>query len=322
MGPDALHVLWRRLAPDTSPRAALESLCGVPGDSVADLATVVGAASPEAERLVATTPAILHRLRTTMSTTPERCVGHVQGPVMWAETLNARANMFGAEDIFVCGVQREDHDVAENRVLLAALDQVVRAAPLLGSEVVAACPDRLREQAAEHVSAARFLRNDPHLAGVRRRKTTPATLQRTRLSRRGRDYEPAVRMLERRSHPLRPDDLALVTDRRTAGQLRALLLVDDALRRSGHEPGPWQCVGGEIRAEGLRYRNWRRAGAGGSHGVLVGSMLVDGTAGDDPDERIRVLDQLTERAGMRRFSLVSSAEEADLAVGMELASIR
>jgi len=123
----ALDLIWRRLSRPFNLVHAVPALTGVPASDVADLVTLHLALSAEAEALLAAAPQILRSLASTTSSSAARSNGDVRGPIMWAETLTARANTFGADDIFVCAAPRREHDISENRVLVAALNLIARA---------------------------------------------------------------------------------------------------------------------------------------------------------------------------------------------------
>ena len=84
------------------------------------------ARSPEAERLLATMPSTVRALATSMQTRNERCIGELRGPVLWSETMSARASSFGDEGLFVCATPSRAYDVDENEVLVAALHTIAR----------------------------------------------------------------------------------------------------------------------------------------------------------------------------------------------------
>src|SRR4051812_37655871 len=116
--------LWARLGESEHCTDAISTLCGIPQSWLSDLAVLTSAASSTTRRLLDGAPTLLHVLQTSTAMQPERCVGHVRGPVLWSETLSARAHTLGGDDVFVCGVQRRHYDIQENHVLLGALDQV------------------------------------------------------------------------------------------------------------------------------------------------------------------------------------------------------
>ncbi len=87
------------------------------------------ATSPEAEALLEAMPKTVRSLATSLQTQTERCLGSLRGPVLWSETMSARASSFGDEGLFVCKTPSRAYDIDENRVLVAALDVDPRLGP-------------------------------------------------------------------------------------------------------------------------------------------------------------------------------------------------
>lgn len=86
------------------------------------------AGSPQAERLLDEFPRTVRGLATSMQIQNERCKGELRGPVLWSETMSARASSFGDPDLYVCMTPSHAYDIDENQVLMAALMAVRNAA--------------------------------------------------------------------------------------------------------------------------------------------------------------------------------------------------
>ena len=86
------------------------------------------ATSPEAEGLLDAMPTVVRSLATSLQTQTERCLGNLRGPVLWSETMSARASSFGDEGLFVCKTPSRAYDIDENRVLVASLVMIADAA--------------------------------------------------------------------------------------------------------------------------------------------------------------------------------------------------
>src|SRR5690606_16700333 len=84
--------------------------------------------SPEAERMLDEFPRTIRSLATSMKTQAERCMGELRGPVLWSETMSARASTFGANDVYVCATPSRAYDIVENQVLRFALEKLHEAA--------------------------------------------------------------------------------------------------------------------------------------------------------------------------------------------------
>jgi hypothetical protein len=312
----ALTSVWDRVGPHDRANIAVHALIGIPPEVIAELALLVAAASADADRLIRTTPGVLRHLSSSTTMVAERCVAHVRGPVLWSETLNARAHTLGSDDVFVCGVLQRDYDTTENEVLLSALDLVGRAGAILDHEATEFLDPTTVALAAARSTAARSLRAERSLDGVRRNRAGNMQVHRVRNGRHSKQYQPALSVLNRRTEPFRGRDLILFTDPKTVGQLRGLVLMCAALERRGMTIGDLAFAGAEVSAGPLRYRNWRHATEQGNFGLLIGPVLVDTPGTDDPTERAAVLADLEARAGRRKFCVVTNDVEADLAVDL------
>jgi len=314
----ALDLIWRRLNRPFNLVHAVPALTGFPAAHVADLVTLHLAVSSEAEALLAGTPRMLRTLASSTTTEIGGSRGDIRGPIQWAETLNARANSFGAEDVFVCATPRRDHDVSENRALVAALGQIARAGRVLSSESVVHFEPEQLDRIAANAATARSLLRSPRLAGVSRGQFGTRELHKITIGRRSEQYREAIRMLQRRIEPLRGAELHQLCDHKTIAQHHALVLVMAALQRRGFAVPHFRAVSGELTAGLLCYRNWRHATSSGNHGILVNQVLVDAPDGLTPGSRTQTLNDLERRAGDRPFCLVASSEDAEMAVDIAL----
>jgi hypothetical protein len=313
---EALTAIWERVDADARPNLAIHALCGVPATMIAELGLLLAAASDDADLLIRTTPGVLRTLSSSTTMAAERCVGHVRGPVLWSETLTARAHTLGSDDVFVCGVMQRDFDTTENEVLLSALDLVGRAGAIMDHSATEFLEADTLEMARARSFAARSLRAEKSLDGVRRNRAGNMQVHRVLNGRHAKQYQPALSVLRRRSEPFRAADLPLICDPRTLGQLRGLAFMCAALERRGMTIEQFVFAGEEVSAGPLRFRNWRHATEQGNHGLLLGPVLVDTPGSDDADERARVLADLEGRAGRRKFCLVANDDEADMALDL------
>lgn len=315
-----LHLLWSRMSRPFNLVRALPALCGIPSSHVADLITLHLALTAEAEHLIEAGPELIRSLTSTTTITPKRTIGAVTGAVLWGETLTARANGLGGEDVFVCGAPERDHDTPENQVFAASLGLIVRAGRRL--ETPAALESlRVDQRAvvADRSSRANRLLSHYHLAPLRNTRPTPRAITSARQSRNAPHFAAALEMWSRRHDPIHPDELLSCTDAITRGQQRALALVMLALQRRGIVVPQLRVKGHELIAGDLRYRNWHHATPSGGHGIVLRRLLVDGAPDSTTAARSRALAQLERRAGDRMFCLVTSEAEAEMAVELAYA---
>lgn len=318
----ALDLIWRRLNRPFNLEHAVPALTGFPASDVAHLVALHLAVSAEAEVLLDATPTLLRTLSSSTTTEPSRGRGDIRGPVMWSETLTARANTFGADDVFVCATPRRDHDISENRVLVAALVAVARAERALTSPAVRYFDETRRERIERNAATAKGFLRHKHLSSVRRATVGSRELHKVSSGRRASHYSSAIALLRRRVEPLRGSELHTLCDARTIAQHHALVLVMASLQRRGLVVPQFRAVSGELVAGRLRYRNWRTPTSSGNHGILLDQVLIDAPDTASAAARSEALADLERRAGGRIYCLVSSMEEAELAVDLALAATR
>ncbi len=314
-----LHLLWSRMSRPFNLVHALPALCGIPPSHVADLMTLHVALTEQAEQLLEAAPRLLRSLTCSTSIAPERSVGAVRGPILWAETLTARAHGLGAEDVFVCGAPQRDFDTVENRIFVAALELLAGAARRTSSPAAQrSLHPQQRQLITERSAAAQAFLAEPSLRPLRHRRPGARAVANARRGRRAPQFEPAFQMWARRTDPIHPDELLACTDPRTRGQQRAFALVMMTLVRRGLAVPQLRIEGSEVVAGRLRYRNWRRATAAGNHGILLDGVLIDGAPDAGSTSRADALARLERRAGERLFCLVTDEVEAEVAVELAL----
>src|SRR5690606_20576460 len=114
------------------------------------------------------------------------------GPILWGETLTARAHGLGEEDVFVCGAPQRDYDTVENRIFVAALELLARAA---GRTTTPAAERSLlphqRQVILDRGAAAQRFLADPTLKPLRNRRPNARAVANARRGRRAPQFEPA-----------------------------------------------------------------------------------------------------------------------------------
>lgn len=226
-----LERLWRRLAQPVDPTEAAHALCGLLPGNARQLLGVALAASPEADALLDGMGRLLRSLAVSTTSRPLRCEGEIRGPVLWSETMAARAASPGAGGVFICASPRRAFDTDENRVLVAALGRIVRAAR--AADPPEAGPVRppkaaLRRARANGDRARRALEHRS-LAGVPRGHVTGRMLHRTRTSTKAANFRPAVAVVQRSWAEHAPVDLAPYVDADLAAEHRLAADVLDVL---------------------------------------------------------------------------------------------
>ena len=94
----------------------VDALLGLSTEVVQQLAGVTVAVCDEAAALLADAPVLVRSLTTSVASVPIRTRGEVRGPVLWSETMSARAATAGDTDLFVCKSPQRDYDTPENLI--------------------------------------------------------------------------------------------------------------------------------------------------------------------------------------------------------------
>jgi len=223
--------LWRRRSPRSPAVPSATALTGVETSTLSDATSIALAASDEARALLDGMEVRIRTLPTTVATSSERCVSSVRGPIMWSETLTARANALGNDDVFVCMTTSRSFDTIENRLLVDALNSIaVAARALRGPTGERVDPDEAARIEAIAIEAAGW-RGDSRFADVTTRRLTGRAAAHVRGGHRRAWMEPIHAVRSRAREPFWPEDVVGLCDEWTAALHRTVVQVLDALDR-------------------------------------------------------------------------------------------
>jgi hypothetical protein len=317
--------LWSRLARPFDVVSTIAALVGLSPAVVAQLVGTVIATSAEAELLLDEFPDTVRALATSIHTNAERCIGSLRGPVLWSETMSARASSFGDEALFVCSAPSRAYDIDENQVLVAALVHV-REAGKLASEAAGdrGHDDPLVRAARRNGGDAGRYAEHPSLQRVSRIRPKPRAIKRTRSGKHRKSYQPALAMLERVANPLGRDDVRRWCDRRTLAQHHVLVGLVQRLEESGGRRLPdFRAERGALYSGPVQYYHPRQLGDPQSFsGIVVGQLLVDVPIRLHDPDRERAEAELVARSGGRETMLVMEEGDLDQAVERAIALAR
>jgi hypothetical protein len=263
------------LARPYDPERTTAALLGLSSRVVRQLVGTVLGSSDEAEALLAAMPAIVRSLAIATTDRPQRCVGEIRGPILWSETMSARAASAGDPGLFVCATTTRAYDTDENRVLVAALDLVRRS----GQEADRGLDDATAEgvvRRARHNAqvAARFLDHQA-LTQVPAGRPTARALRRTRAGARRATYRPALAMLGRGGEPLGAALIRAFADEHTRADHDLLAATLQQVEAVTGDPPVLRSDAGELVAGPVRYRHPARPAVDdGPTGIAVGRVRV------------------------------------------------
>jgi len=322
VGYDALDDLWGRLARPFEAASTIGALIGI---SPKDLDRQVGltvANSPEAEHLLDEFPRTVRSLATSMKTHAERCVGELRGPVLWSETMSARASTFGANDVYVCATPSRAYDIDENQVLKWALVKLNLAAESALEGVSSHSEELVYRKVRRAGNDAGRFSEHPSMARVSIRRPNLRTLKRTRSGKKSHAYLPAIAFIRKLSEPIDAAFVRRLRDPHTIRQHELLMTIVHLLEdhTENHLP-EFRIEQGALYAGPVQYHNHHRLADGKvQSGVVVGQLLVDvppeGMTFEDAER------EMAARAGSRHHRLVRTPGDIERAVNhaIELAT--
>jgi hypothetical protein len=320
---DPTAELWNRLSRPFRLAETVDALFGLAPDVVAQLAGSVLCTSPEADELLRSMPTLVRALTTSVQGAPLRSRGEIRGPVLWSETMSARAASFGDPDLFVCTTPQRDYDTAENRVLVGALGVLAEAGKAIDHIGASDYDDPVLRAARTNARAARLFLDHPALTGVTKERVRPRTLKRVRGSKSAGRYRSAMNMLERAAEPLAVESLIPYCDRRTRLQHEVLLAVIEDLEHRGMRIPPLRAEAGALLAGPVTFIHPRRLGARDRlHGIVVGDVLIDVPERARETNRERAMAALAARAHGRVTVVVLDPSEVPAAVDMAVRDAR
>lgn len=266
--PGATAALWSHRDRRIPAVSAAVAMTGLPAHLLEHAARVSFALSCEFEALLEGMEMRTRRLPSVLEDRPERCVHSVRGPVMWSETITARANSFGEEDVFVCRSVRRSFDCPDNRLLVWLLERGASVGRLLRSRssnsgiVERMDPGELR-RAEEIAARARVWRSAPRLTGVPARR--PNRSETTRI-RRSRSVGPETPVLcaawARALQPFSGEEMASLCDASTSDMHRRAL---EEFRTISGMDFTLTCSRNTLDVGGLRWIHPAHGGSGEVH---------------------------------------------------------
>jgi hypothetical protein len=283
---------------------------------VSQIVGMAVATSPEAERLLQTFPRTIRSLATSIHTNAERCIGSLRGPVLWSETMSARASSFGDDDLFVCSTPSRAYDIDENHVLVYALAEVRDAARLAADAAGASggSSEATRTVRRHAVEATRYLEH-PSLRSVSRKKPGARAIKRTRSGKHRKSYDAALGVVERAAKPLTPDEIRDWCDERTRAQHHVLMGVVNRLERVGSRLPAFRVEQGSLVAGPVQYSHPRHLGErSATAGIVIGQLLIDVPDRLHDPNRRRAERLLKARSNGRQAMLVMDERDVDRAV--------
>ncbi len=289
--------LWERRARGSHAIAYAAALIGGDVATLTDALSITLAASDEAGALLDGMELRIRTLPTGVDTHPERCIYSVRGPIMWSETITARANALGNEDVFVCSITRRSFDTVENRILVAALEAIARAERALRGSTGAKVPADEAARIAAVAREAASWRAHPRLGGVHAGRLTGKDMARLRGGHRMARMANVLAIRARVAEPFVAEDLVGLSDLWTRRYHAFALHVVEVLSRSVKLPTRFAVSDGGIWCGPVSWRH-PQADGGTAPGLcyrgiplLPPTHLIEGApwAPEVPADGVRIM---------------------------------
>jgi hypothetical protein len=284
--PDPTIELWERLARPFDPSGAVGVFTGLRRTASRQLVGAQLATSPEAEHLLDRMHEIVRSLAVATTSSPTRTDGDVRGPILWSETVAARAATFGASNVLVCASTMKAYDTDENQVLVHALATIRDAARDADPTGRSHGDDEVIRRA--RYNGMRAIRALDHrtLASLQPRRPTARAMQKARTGPRARDYRAAVAVIERAADPVSAEKVAkrCASDRRRE-HASVLALID----RLGEQTV--RVEGSMLRAGPVRYVLEHDTETGIVARIALGDLVLDVHNLKDIDDIDRAVDR-------------------------------
>lgn len=244
--------------------------------TLSDAVSLRLAASDEAAELLDGMELRIRTLTCTVVASSERCINSVRGPIQWSETITARANALGNDDVFVCSTSTRTFDTVENRVLAAALDAIARAGRALDGPLGDRLSPRDLVRIRQSAEDARRWRAHPRLSGVRSGRLDGRDTARLRGGHRLSRLRPVIAIRDREKEPFIAEDLDGLADVST---LLYHSFVTSVLRRLVDRSmvhGPTQLADGALSLGAATFRHPALGGAPAPGLCFRGIPLIPG----------------------------------------------
>lgn len=217
---------------------------------------------------------MIRELNTAIEDDVELSMMSVRGPILWSETMTARAHSFGNEDVYMCRVTARTFNTAENRFILATLQNLVTtfhrfSQTALWHELEQSERDHLHDE----YQLARKWSQHTRLSKLSKKPIRSRELTTIRHSPRNVQFEPFLELHNRRLKLFTTVELNAMADATTREYLHHVAEVANAVGLMTRLPARWSVkVNGLVRGE-LSFRHPRATGAS-PHGISLRGIVV------------------------------------------------
>jgi hypothetical protein len=224
----------------------------------------------------------------TLSDSLEHCVHSVRGPVVWSETITARANALGNEDVFVCRTTRRSFDAPLNRGLVGVLTEIAGAAKALRGPLGELLEPSERNRIDDRAAEARRWRHHKRLANLHPSRLRSRDLARIRTGRHAEAAQGILRAEARLHDPLCGEDIEGLSNSTTHDMHRFVLDCLAAGAAVLPNPAVLELDRGALCCGPLGFRHPAAVGTSGAGLCVAGRPVAPEGAPGWPDGAVRV----------------------------------
>lgn len=261
-GVDPTEALWGLLPRGTVPLDHAVVLSGADRMLVEAVRDVDRALGDEAGAAVDMMRNLDRMLTSAQRSRPETCINSVRGPISWSETMTARANALGNEDVFVCLTSERTFDTVGNRLVVQCLERIARSSSSLEALGSAVFGDDERGLVEQRARSAENLLQMAVMSRIPRRPPSRRELGRLRAGRRVREFAPLIAFVTRDDAAGMGPLLSRLVDPQTRALHAFALQVLDALRAYDDLPDSLVLHNGVLNAGRFTFRHPAHRGPG------------------------------------------------------------
>lgn len=252
---------WNLLHSQSDRLHGAHCLIGIPKDTLRAHADYLLLSSKATVRVLDTMDAMIRTLNTALENGVELSMMSVHGPILWSETMTARAHSFGNEDVYMCRVTTRTFNTAENRFILAVLKTLVSVhSRLQSSDLWSDLDESEQDHLTELAQQARSWSQHARLSQLSRKPLRTRELTTIRHSPRHTLFEPFLELHDRRRSLFTLKELSDFIDPATHDYLDHVVDVTSAVGALTRLPARWTVTANGLERGELSFRHPRAEG--------------------------------------------------------------
>lgn len=252
---------WNLLHSQSDRLHGAHCLIGIPKETLQAHADYLMISSKSTVQALESMDAMIRTLNTALENGVELSMMSVHGPILWSETMTARAHSFGNEDVYMCRVTTRTFNTAENRFILAILKSLVNIhSRLQSSDLWGDLDESEQEHLTDLAQQARSWSQHSRLSQLSRKPLRTRELTTIRHSPRHLLFEPFLELHDRRRTLFTLHELSDFIDPVTREYLEHVVDVTNAVGALTRLPARWSVTANGLERGELSFRHPRADG--------------------------------------------------------------